>query len=246
MTQQRGDSYQIARAIQQGLLPQGSPQLPGFDIAGFCQPAEETGGDTYDFMPLSDGRLMVVVADATGHGIGAALVIAQTRAILRTGCLQGRDLNTIMATANDLLLQDLGNSRFVTCFLGVLDPQHDLLTFVSAGHGPILVYHRDQDSFDKLSATAVPLAIMEESVFTGEITRTFGPGDFILIATDGFFEATDADREPFGIWRMMDLLRRDRDLSPREMIDNLYSALGQYTGRTTQIDDVTAVVIRKL
>ena len=245
-------SLEIAREIQRGLLPKGDPAVPGFDIAGFSAAADETGGDIYDFMPLSAGRLGVVVADASGHGIGPALVIAETRAMLRALAGKTCDVPRVMAAVNDLLSQDLGESRFVTCFLGVLDPAKSRLTFASAGHGPILFYDRRADTFEELSATAIPLGIFGGVSFEDVVGRTLRKGDFAAIVTDGLFEAMPgrsvhaAAGEQFGIARIRDLLRSARDLPAREMIDRLHKAVADWSAPGPQADDLTAVIIRKL
>jgi len=237
-------AMQIARDIQRGLLPHGPPSIEGFDIAGFSEPADDTGGDTYDFLALGDGRWLLAVADASGHGIGPALVIAQTRAMLRAIGLQGSDVPAVLQTTNDLLCRDL-EGRFVTCFLGMLDPAAGGLTYASAGHGPLLFYSRQGDEFSEWSATGLPLGIMAETDFEKVVIERFAPGDFFVITTDGFFEAANPDGELFGIPRMTGQLRRDRDLSGEQMIYNLRTAVSDFTQGRPQADDLTAVVIRR-
>ncbi len=252
LKQRMQQSLDIAREIQRGLLPKGDPAVPGFDIAGFSAPADETGGDIYDFMPLSGGRLAVVVADASGHGIGPALVIAETRAMLRALAGKACDVPVVMAAVNDMLSLDLGDSRFVTCFLGVIEPASGGLTFASAGHGPILFYDSRADRFEELPATAIPLGIFGGVNFDDVVGRTLRKGDFAAIVTDGLFEATPgrpergADGEQFGISRICDLLRSARDLPAREMIAIVHNAVADWSAGGLQADDLTAVVIRKL
>lgn len=239
-------AMKIARDIQRGLLPAANPHICGFDVAGFSEPADETGGDTYDFMPLPDGRWMIVVADATGHGIGPALVIAETRAMLRAlSHKAGVEVSLVLRTVNDLLTADLADTRFVTCFFGLLDPLDTVLTYASAGHGPMLFYRREGELFDEVSATDVPLGVIEESEYGEAITHRFNPGDFAVITTDGFFEAANPAGEQFGVARMLELLRRDRDLSSEEMINNLHQAVTTFTAGRRQEDDLTAVIIRR-
>jgi sigma-B regulation protein RsbU (phosphoserine phosphatase) len=239
-------ALEIARQIQQGLLPEADPKLPGFDIAGFSQPADETGGDIYDFIPLDDGRLATVVADATGHGIGPALVIAETRAMLRALSGQTADVRAVLNTVNDLLAADLGDGRFVTCFLGVLDAGASCLTFASAGHGPILLYDYQADEFLQETATGVPLGVFDGVHFETVIRHELRPGDFAAILTDGLFEALDASGEQFGIDRVMELLRGRRDAPAREMVEGLRDTVMSYAGELPQADDLTAVVLRRL
>jgi phosphoserine phosphatase len=239
-------AMEIAREIQRGLLPKGNPQVAGFDIAGFSQPADETGGDIYDFIPLDERRLAVVVADATGHGIGPALVIAETRAMLRALSGQAADMRLVLGTVNDLLAADLDDARFVTCFFGVLDSAASRLTFASAGHGPILLYDRKADQFRQQKATGVPLGAFSGVRFDQVITQDLGRGDLAVIVTDGVFEAVNGRGEQFGIDRVMDLLRCCRDLPAHQTIESLRDAVMTFAGDLDQADDVTAVIIRKL
>ena len=239
-------AMKIARDIQQGLLPDGAPAIEGFDVAGFNEPADETGGDIYDFLALSGGRWMLLVADATGHGIGPALVIAETRAMLRAIGLHGRGVSGILQSANDLLVTDLGGERFVTCFLGILEPRAAAITYASAGHGPMLFYTRSSDKFETFASTGVPLGILPQAEYGKTNRLDFQAGDFLVIITDGFIEAENADGEQFGADRVKELLRRSRDLPAGEMIANLRRAVAEFTSGRRQADDLTAVVIRKL
>jgi len=238
-------AMRIAQEIQQDLLPEGSPCACGFDIAGHCEPADETGGDTYDFMQLNDGRHMIMVGDATGHGIGPALVIAETRAMLRAVSLEGCDVRSTLKTANRLLTADLDGSRFVTCFLSVLDPLSCTLTYASAGHGPLIFYTRGTDRFQEAPSTAIPLGIIEDTDYHLANLFHFEPGDFAAITTDGYFEAVAPSGEQFGIPRLLDVLRRCRDLPARDMILNLRKAVETFSAGQKQADDMTAIIIRR-
>ncbi len=238
-------AMKIARDIQLALLPEAAPQIDGFDVAGFTKPADETGGDTYDYMPLTDGTWMFLVADATGHGIGPALVIATTRAMLRAISLQGADVSTVLKTTNDLLNADLQEGLFVTCFFGLLDPPRSTLVYASAGHGPMLFYDSQSGNFEEVSATGIPLGILQETDYLETIEHPFKAGDFAVIMTDGFFEAINSEGEEFGVERAMELLRDARDLPASDMIDKLHRAVSDFTAGRPQADDLTAVIIRK-
>jgi phosphoserine phosphatase len=242
--QQMERAMRIAREIQQNLLPQGAPHIADFDIAGRCEPADETGGDTFDFMPLPHERLLLTVADATGHGIGPALIIAEIRAMLRAVSLRETSAPDILSTVNDLVCADLGGERFVTCFCGVL--QGHSLHYASAGHGPLVFYRRSDDSFAQVSATGMPLGIMEQAPF-GPLQRfDFQPGDFAAITTDGFFEAACASGEQWGMRRLMDSLRASRDGGADAMIEAMRQDVRAFTGPCPQADDLTAVIIKRL
>jgi phosphoserine phosphatase len=238
-------AMKIARDIQQGLLPDAAPSISGFDIAGFSAPADETGGDTYDFFALLDERWLLVVADASGHGIGPALVIAETRAMLRAISIRGCDLPTVLHTVNNLLAGDLEDGRFVTCFLGILDPAKAAMTYAAAGHGPMLFYDHRKDEFTQVPATGLPLGIMPETDYSSTVTHRFQGGDFAVITTDGFFEAANPEGELFGIERVIEDLRRDLALPAADMIRNLHQAVTDFTAGEPQGDDLTVIIVRK-
>jgi len=243
--QQMQRAMMIARDIQRDLMPEAAPACEAFDIAGFNEPADETGGDIYDFFRLPDGRCMLVVADATGHGIGPALVIAETRAMLRAISVHDTDISEILQHVNNLLIADLGEGRFVTCFYGVLDEDQGKLAYASAGHGPVLFYRRESDRFEQLPATGLPLGIMEEADFESTESHTFDSGDFAVVTTDGFFEAVNSAGEQFGVDRMLHVLRDARDLPADQMIRQLHQAVDAFTAGEPQGDDLTAVIVRK-
>ena len=239
-------AMKIARDIQRRLLPAAAPSIEGFDVAGFSEPADDTGGDMFDFLALPEGKWMMVVADASGHGIGPALVIAETRAMLRAVSIQGCDVRTVLDTVNALLVADMLEGRFVTCFLGVLDPATSTLTYASAGHGPVLFYRHAEQRVVELPTTAIPLAIADDLDQSAAVSCPFAPGDFLAVTTDGFFEATDPEGNEFSIERMTELLRRDRELPAAESIANLCRAVNTFTHAQGQDDDLTALIVRRL
>ena len=237
-------AMEIAREIQRALLPSGSPLISGFDVAGFSESADDTGGDTYDFLQLQDERWLLTVADASGHGVGPALVIAQTRAMLRAIGMQGHDVSEILATANSLLCCDL-DGRFVTCFLGMLDPITAGMTYASAGHGPLLFYDYQEDEFAEQGATGLPMGIMDDSDYDQIVAKQFSSGDFAAITTDGFFEAANAEGEMFGMERLRNILRENRDLTSAEMIERICAAVEDFTQGVKQADDLTVIIVKK-
>jgi phosphoserine phosphatase len=244
--QQMERAMKIARDIQRGLLPKSAPCLESFDIAGFSLPADQTGGDTYDFLELPDGRWMVSVADASGHGIGSALVIATTRAMLRAVALRGGEAGDILRTVNDLLVADLGEERFVTCFCGLLDPVKSVLAYASAGHGPLIFYRKSTDRFDLLPATSLPLGVGRAEDYGDVVRHGLSAGDLVMVSTDGFMDAANLDGQEFGSGRILDLLRGSMNLSADGMIWALHAAVSEFTSGAAQTDDLTAVVIRKV
>ncbi len=238
-------SLEIAHEIQQGLLPRGQAAISAFDVSGICVPADETGGDIYDFLELPGGNWMFMVADATGHGVGPALIVVQTRAMLRAVSMCHDTLPVVMQTANNLLVRDLQYTRFVTCFMGILSPDNSQLTYASAGHGPMLFYRRCEDKFTEVAATALPLGVDEETAYDEMESFSFTSGDFVVITTDGVFEAENPEGEQFTMERVKKVLHEHRDSPTSEMISTLRDKVKDFTKSSIQGDDLTALIIRK-
>jgi phosphoserine phosphatase len=236
----------IARNIQQGLLPTKAPEVSGYDIAGWNKPADETGGDCFDFVELDNGMLALTVADATGHGIGPALMAAECRALFRATVCLSQDLSEVSTRINDLLCEDLLDDRFVTAFIGILSPEAHRLSYLSAGHGPLIKYIRKTDEIIELAANAVPLGIMPKMEFDPPDEFDMQPGDMMILVTDGFFEWANEGGEQFGIERMCDLLRQHRDCTCEEIIHALHEAVVAFSEGTIQSDDLTAVIVKRL
>lgn len=242
-------AMQIARDIQQGLLPETPPNIDGYDIAGMSSPADETGGDMFDFVPMDNDGWALVVADATGHGIGPALVIAEMRAMLRTSVHLGKgqsgNVSEMLSTVNYLLAADLNSASFVTCFLGILNPKENRMTYASAGHGPMIFYNHSEDKFRNEPATGLPLGILDDTDYDKTETFSFQVGDMGIITTDGFFEAANSSGEMFGIERMHAVIRQHRDKPAAEIIGLLQQNVEEFCAGAPQADDLTAVIIRR-
>lgn len=236
----------IARDIQQGLIPDKPAEVSGFDIAGWNKPADETGGDCYDYLPLSEGGLALIIADATGHGIGPALMIAECRALFRATVSVSHDLSTDVARINNLLCEDLPDDRFVTAFFGILSPADHTLSFISAGHGPLIKYTRATDKFEELSANSVPLGILPDLEFSAPERFAMQPGDMMVLVTDGFFEWCNNKAEQYGTARMFDVIRENRDGPAARIIETLYKSVLAFAPNTRQADDLTAIIIKRV
>jgi predicted ester cyclase len=185
----------VARRIQQASLPEEVPELEGWQITPYYRPAREVGGDFYDFFELRDGRLGLVVGDATGHGVPAALVMASTRSMLRAVAQTSNSPGKVLRRVNDPLANDIPANMFVTCFYAVLDPVSGSLTYANAGHDlPYL--HRD-GGVEELRARGMPLGLMPNMVYE-EKEITLGAGEGALFYSDGLVEAHDPKGEMFG------------------------------------------------
>ena len=246
LRRQEADRH-IAGAIQQGLLPKAMPRVAGFQVAGRLASAEQVGGDCFDFIPLRVGgqeRLVALVGDASGHGIAAALLMAETRAYLRALALTCADVGTLLTLSNQRLAGDpLADYFFVTLFLLCLDPATRSLVHASAGHCPGYVLDSQGRTKAVLASTGCPLGINPAHTFpTGPLTA-LEPGDLLLLFTDGIVEATSPDGELFGLERTLSIVRAHRREAPDAILDALFHAVGDFSGHQLQ-DDLTAVILK--
>ncbi|NLX14100.1 MAG: SpoIIE family protein phosphatase [Phycisphaerales bacterium] len=235
----------LAREIQLGLLPGANPTLKGFDVAGWNRSAGRTGGDYYDFFPLSEDRLAIAVADATGHGIGPALIAVQCRAMLRAITGNGNNLTAVADKINHLLCKDLSCGRFVTTCFGVLDIPDACFHYVSAGHGPLLLYRRQTDEVQTFAATGLPMGVIPDSPINLADPIDFRSGDLFVLLTDGFVEWSRPDGELYGEARLIEVLRRHVRQSCPELIQTIYRDVIRFAEGSPQTDDLTAVLIKR-
>ncbi|MEO1129227.1 MAG: PP2C family protein-serine/threonine phosphatase, partial [Planctomycetota bacterium] len=236
----------LARSIQQGLLPKAAPSLDGYQIAGWSQPAEETGGDYFDWQTLPSGQLALSLADVTGHGIGPALVTAVCRAYTRASLPEADDLGVVMSRINELLHEDLPEDRFVTFVAALLDGQSHELHYLSAGHGPIVICRAATGELDVRGAHDIPFGLIGDQRYgSGDIVE-LEPGDVVVLITDGFFEWPAPDGTIFGLDRLRETLARVHTKSADDIIQALYQEVLTYAQGTSQDDDLTAVVVKRI
>src|SRR5262249_36416672 len=236
----------IAQHVQQGLLPQAVPTLAGFQIGGRSAPAQDVGGDCFDFLPLRVGGedcLGVLVADASGHGIGAALLAGQTPAYLRALALPFAHAGTRLTPTNQPLGSDLVADQFVTLFLLRLDPRTHSLLYANAGHWPGYVLDDQGRTKAVLASTGCPLGIDPASEFPTGPATTLEPGELVLLLTDGIVEAASPEGEQFGLGRTLALVRAHQREAPDAILDALFHAVEDFSGHPPQ-DDLTAVILK--
>ena len=230
----------VARLIQHTLLPKELPQLPGWQISSYYQPARAVGGDFYDFLYFDDGRLGLVIGDVTDKGVPAALVMATTRSILRSTAHAAISPGKVLEQTNDLLYQDIPPNMFVTCLYAILDPTSGRLEYANAGHD--LPYRRHTGQVSELRATGMPLGLMPGMAYE-EKEITLAPGESILFYSDGLVEAHNTRRQMFGFPHLMKLLEEVPGSTPT--IDYLLAELASFTGPDwEQEDDVTLVTLQ--
>lgn len=245
----------VARKIQMDVLPKTLPECPGYDMAAFSLPAEQTGGDIYDLVavaldsPEGDGpaaSLVLLLADATGHGIGSALSVTQVRSMLRIGVRLRAGLEDVFSQINRQLCQDLGSERFVTAFFGLFDPSAHVINYHSAGQGPLLHFHAHDHRFEWLDTSMLPLGIDESAASDGVQSMQLMPGDLIVLLTDGFYEFQNEQRTHFGKQRVAEVILQHHHRTARELLNELLEATKAFGGGAPQLDDMTAVIIKRL
>jgi serine phosphatase RsbU (regulator of sigma subunit) len=235
----------IARSIQQSLLPRVRPSIAGFEIGGWNRSADETGGDFYDWKQLPEGKLAVVLADVTGHGIGPALLASVCRAYSRASFNSGETLTSTVKQINKAFGEDLTSGRFATYVAAICSPGQDRVEVLSAGHAPIFFYSAAQKELLKFEAQALPLGIVPDFDSEAPVVLNLQQGDLVLFITDGFFEWENVGEEQFGFERLADTIRKSNHLPPEEIIAELHQAVLAFAGGTKQKDDLTAVVIKR-
>ena len=238
-------SMEIARSIQMGLLPKEGVRIPGFSIEGWSQACDAVGGDYYDYLELPGGLLGMIIGDVSGHGVGSALLMATSRAFLRGLALKEQHPTLILQALNDLLVRDMGGEKFMTLFCGILDPASGEFFYASAGHDAPIYYRASDDSFVDLESTGIPLGIMEGFAFEEGMRFKFSPNDQILFMTDGIWEPMNASGVSFGKARMREIMRRDRALSPGDVLRKIYGEMLVHTNGVPQKDDITMILIRR-
>jgi serine phosphatase RsbU (regulator of sigma subunit) len=236
----------IARSIQQSLLPRTRPTIHGMEISGWNLPADATGGDYFDWKKLRDGRLVVSLADVTGHGIGPALLASVCRAYARSAFDTHDDVMKAMQHLNTFFGEDLPAGSFATFVAAVCSGDTGRVEMLSAGHGPLFTYSSASDAFEEFGAQAIPLGLLPELNSSDPVILNMEVGDMVVLATDGFFEWENAEGEQFGEERMTKSIRESRHLPPEQIIEKLYSAVKAFANGTKQMDDLTAVVIKRV
>jgi serine phosphatase RsbU (regulator of sigma subunit)/anti-sigma regulatory factor (Ser/Thr protein kinase) len=232
----------VARLIQQTLLPQTLPDLPGWRLATDYRPARAVGGDFYDFLDLADGRLALIIGDVTSKGVPAALVMATTRSVLRATALQLPSPGQILGRANELLCPDMPAHMFVTCFYAVLEPATGQLAYANAGHP--LPLRRGDCGVDELRATGMPLGLMFDARYEEREIR-LAPGESVVFYSDGLVEAHDRRNEMLGLPRLRQLVA-DYPKNELHLLDYLIAEFTRFTGADWESeDDVTLVTLRR-
>ena len=234
---------ELARQIQLQLLPAEPPVLRGFQVAGFSSPARQVGGDYFDFLRLAGDQLFFVLADVSGKGAAAAILMSGVRAALHSMPLERDELPAIASRLNEFVHRSTRISEFVTLFMGILDRATGEVRYVNAGQDPPYLIHAD-GSFERLIGGGLVLGAFPHAGYE-QASLSLEPGDLFVLYTDGLTEAFDAAGGMFGTERLEGVLPRLTDCTSQEAIGRILDALRRFTGETEAADDITLVAIRK-
>src|SRR5258708_949670 len=236
----------VARSIQQSLWPPSMLQAAGWDIAAWNHPADQTGGDYYDWQRLPNGKFVAALADVTGHGIGPALLASVCRAYARTNFRNQDSFLKAMEEINSAVAADVREGRFITFLAAIFCADSPAVELLSAGHAPLFLYTLKNDRFDMMEAHGLPLGISDAFLSDPPHSLEMASGDLLLLATDGFFEWENAHEEQFGHERLGQTIRAAREKSAAEIIANLHQEVLRFAGGTKQMDDLTAIVLKRV
>jgi len=233
---------EMARSIQDNILPKSGPKVSGFEIAGRSYAAKEVGGDYFDFLELGEGKIGLALGDVSGKGVPAALLMSNLQATLRNQAISSTTVSQSVINANHFLFLNTDSNKFATLFFGVLDSTNGKFIFVNAGHNfPYLV--RANDDYLTLEKGGIVLGMLPDfPCEEGEVELK--KGDLLLIFSDGVTEAENLLEDQYGETRLLEYIKKIRPLSAEQMIDSLYQEVTGFAGQKTQDDDITIVIIK--
>jgi phosphoserine phosphatase RsbU/P len=239
-----GRELEMAAKVQQGLFPRVLPEAPGLDYAGVCRPARGVSGDCYDFLPLGDGKLGLLLADVSGKGMPAALLGASLHAVVRANAVSAGDrCGEVLAKASSLLFETTTAERYATVFYGVYDARSRILTYANAGHyPPILVRQGSVSRLDSMTPPAGMLAILPALQDRVQLV----PEDWLLIFSDGIPESTNASGEDFGDNGLLDALDCLESGTAAQVCEGIVNEVRNHLREQRQPDDITLIVVKVL
>ncbi|MEP5762995.1 MAG: SpoIIE family protein phosphatase [Halieaceae bacterium] len=235
---------QIAREVQMSTLPDFMPEVAGYDVAGQVWPTDETGGDTFDLVAIDDSNIFVLLADATGHGIGPALSALQVQSMLRVSLRLGAHLDEGFRHINAQMVEDLPDDRFVTACFGLVNTATHAFEFHSAGQGPILHFRGNSGEAEWYEPSCFPLGFIDHQEHYKTRSLTLAEGDILALISDGIYEYENEAGELFGMDRVMAVMRQNSHLPMAELVDKMYAEAIAFGGAAPQLDDVTIVFVK--
>ncbi|HYT32089.1 MAG TPA: GAF domain-containing SpoIIE family protein phosphatase [Thermoanaerobaculia bacterium] len=235
---------ELAAAIQREILPRSLPEIAGVELAAANLPTRQVGGDYYDFFPLSNGRLGFLVADVSGKGVPAALLVSTVHAAVHLSIDEAKTIVELVERIDRHLRRYAATRKFLTLFFGVIEPDSGLLRYVSAGHNPALLVSAS-GQLERLDSTGVPVGTLPNASWREE-TRTMQPGHLLAVYTDGLTEAVDGSDEEFGLERLERAIEKGRDLPAKQLCDEVLLKVADFARGMPQYDDQTLLLLRRI
>ncbi|HVR44355.1 MAG TPA: PP2C family protein-serine/threonine phosphatase [Thermoanaerobaculia bacterium] len=239
------EELDFAREVQLSMLPREAPPVSWLELTGLSLPATEVGGDYYDYFPLPDGRFVAVIGDVAGHGLASGMVLSGIRSCLTLLIDELGEPRKVMARLDLMLRRTTAHRMFVTLSMLLIDPARRTARITSAGHPPTFVHRAGSGEVERIETASLPLGTRLSSRFDERIVE-LGPRDVILIQTDGIYESTNAEGEPYGFDRLARVFGAQADASLAERRDAILRDLATFRGIVPQQDDVTIVLLRVL
>ena len=232
---------EVAATIQKMILPKTIPEINGFEISGLCVPAKQVGGDYYDVISLPDGRIALAIADASGKGVPAALLVSTLQACIRAYLESNFKLDELITRVNRVIFRTSTENKFITFFIGILDPSSRMLQIVNAGHYPPLLARNG--NFIRLPTTGVVLGAIESASF---VCKEFAlePNDVLVMFTDGITEANSLKNGAYGDERLEKLVLENCNQSATNLRDNIYKDVRSFVKEAEQSDDITLLIVK--
>ena len=234
----------LARAVQQQFYRMPPPKIEGFDMAGAAFPADETGGDYFDFLLLPDNYLGIAIGDVSGHGVGSALLMAELRAYVRAFAKQSSDIGEILSLVNDALVSDVEHGRYATLIFCRLHTGFGTLEYANAGHTHGYVLDRGGKVKRILESTDIPLGFLPNHKFACSDSIALYPGEILALLTDGITDAEKPDQSYFGIEPALEFIHAHRQESAQEIVDKLFRVVRDFSDGLPQVDDITAIICK--
>ncbi len=234
---------ELSQIVQRALLPQRAPVISGVDIAAFSRPAEIIGGDYFDFFKFKDGTHGLVIADVSGHGVSAGMLMSSLQTALQTMAPDTNSPAEILERINRFYIHNIRFTTFVTVFLARYDSNDRTLTYVNSGHNPPAIFHRNELGIEWLTRTAPAIGLAEE-YFPRTETVKLSEGDTLLLYTDGVTEALNLDTEQFGTERLAQFVQNAADLTASDMLQVVRQGITAYSGDVPLADDLTLVALK--
>ena len=237
-------SLDLAKEVQQNLLPEKDPEFPGLDVAGRSVYCDQTGGDYFDYLDTGQS-FQFVVGDVAGHGIAAALLMSSVRASLRQCYDSGDPIGAVISDVNRHIAMDVGDSgQFMTLFYLAIDSDRKTIQWVRAGHDPGMLYRRTPGSIEELDGAGMALGVDPEWSYSVQKADGLQAGDIVLLGTDGIWEAFNGDGVMFGKEAVKKILREQSDQPAGVILDSVFDAVASHVGETKIADDMTLIVVK--